>query len=49
MYVESINSGNVPNIESSWVQICRNKAQNALAKTVDQFEKEISEIGVPGN
>jgi len=26
-YLEAINSGTVPSIESSWTYICKNKAQ----------------------
>jgi len=47
MYVNAINSGTVPNIESAWTQICRNKAQAALSAVVDQFEKEVVELGSP--
>jgi hypothetical protein len=45
--VNAINNGTVPNIESAWTQICRNKAQAALSAVVDQFEKEIAELGNP--
>jgi len=47
LYVNAINNGTVPNIESAWTQICRNKAQAALSAVVDQFEKEIAELGNP--
>jgi len=47
MYVSAINNGTVPNIESAWTQICRNKAQQALALIVDQFEREVAELGTP--
>lgn len=46
-YVNAINTGTVPNIESAWTQICRNKAQAALAQVVDQFEREVAELGSP--
>ena len=49
LYVNAINNGNVPNIESAWVQICRNKAQSALSQVVDQFERDISEVEFPAN
>jgi hypothetical protein len=47
LYVNAVNSGAVPNIESAWTQICRNKAQSALSLVVDQYEREISELGMP--
>lgn len=47
LYVNAVNSGSVPNIESAWTQICRNKAQNALSLVVDQFEREVQELGMP--
>lgn len=47
LYVNAVNSGSVPNIESAWTQICRNKAQSALSLVVDQFEREVQELGMP--
>ena len=35
LYVRSINSGQVPNIESSWTYICKSKAQQGLAMAIE--------------
>lgn len=38
-YVESINSGAVPSIESSWSYICKNECQKAMLDAYQLFEK----------
>lgn len=38
-YVESINSGAVPSIESSWSYICKNECQKAMMDSYQLFEK----------
>lgn len=43
-YVNSINSGIVPNIQSAWTYICQNECQKALEKSLRQFDQEILEI-----
>ena len=40
-YVNAINDGTVPSIESSWTYICKQKAQQFLAKAKTNFAKEI--------
>lgn len=42
-YVESINKGAVPSIESSWSYICRNECQNAMQNAVRAFEHRFYE------
>ena len=42
-YVESINKGAVPSIESSWSYICRNECQNAMQKAFQVFEHRLYE------
>lgn len=42
-YVESINKGAIPSIESSWAYICRNECQKALEESYDIFSKEMQE------
>jgi len=49
MYVDQINTGSVPCIESSWNYICRQKAQNQLSDAAEQFEKEVEQITMPSN
>ena len=37
-YVEAINKGAVPNIETAWSYICKNECQKALYEAFDKFE-----------
>lgn len=41
MYVNSINQGSVPNIESSWKYICKQRAESALHASKEAFEERI--------
>ena len=38
-YVDSINAGAVPSIESSWSYICKNECQKAMMDAQQVFEK----------
>lgn len=38
-YVDAINKGAVPNIESAWSYICKNECQKAQYDAYDKFEK----------
>ena len=40
-YVEQMNTGNVPNIESSWHNICQSRAQAGLTMAIEQFQREV--------
>lgn len=42
-YVDSINAGAVPSIESSWSYICRNECQNAMRDAFQVFEHRFYE------
>ena len=42
-YVDSINNGVVPNIESAWTYICQSECQKALENAVKEFEFEFKE------
>ena len=42
-YVDSINKGAVPNIESSWMYICKNECLKAQYEAYDKFEKSFQE------
>jgi len=42
-YVDSINKGAIPSIESSWVYICKNECQKAQDDSYDVFVKTISD------
>ena len=37
-YADSINSGAVPSIESSWSYICKNECQKAMLEALRDFE-----------
>ena len=39
-YVDSINAGAVPSIESSWSYICKNECQKAMMDAYQIFEKQ---------
>jgi hypothetical protein len=41
-YVQSINKGAIPSIESSWAYICKNECQKALEESYDIFAQAIS-------
>lgn len=41
-YVQSINKGAIPSIESSWAYICKNECQKALEEAYDIFAQAIS-------
>lgn len=43
-YVESVNSGAVPNIESSWVHVCRQECMKALFESVESYEDTLQNL-----
>ena len=42
-YVEAINKGAIPSIESSWAYICKNECLKALEESYDIFQRSMSE------
>lgn len=42
-YVDSINQGSIPSIESSWSYICKNECLKALDDAMDMFNRILSE------
>jgi hypothetical protein len=38
-YVEAINKGAIPSIESSWAYICKNECNKAVDDAYEIFEK----------
>jgi hypothetical protein len=42
-YVQAINTGAVPSIESSWSYICKNQCQKAVEESYSIFEKNFME------
>ncbi len=42
-YIEAINKGAVPNIESAWSYICRNECQKAIDTSMEKFERHMGE------
>lgn len=42
-YIQSINSGIVPNIQNAWSYICQNECQKALEKSLKIFDQELLE------
>ena len=48
-YVQAINEGAVPNIQSSWAYICRQKAKTAFEGAIEVFKTEMSDVSMPAN
>ncbi len=42
-YVEAINKGAIPSIESSWAYICKNECLKAHDESFDIFQRSLSE------
>lgn len=42
-YVDSINQGSIPSIESSWSYICKNECMKALDDAMDLFQKTLND------
>lgn len=43
-YVNSINDGAVPNIETAWTYMCQEKCMKTYENCLELFEDEISEL-----
>jgi len=48
-YIQAINEGAVPNIQSSWNYICHQKARATADTIVEKFEKELADTLLPMN
>lgn len=46
-YIQAFNEDKVPNVESSWHYICREKCQQSLAKAAELFESQLFGIQIP--
>lgn len=46
-YIQAFNQDKVPNVESSWHYICRQKCQQSLAKAAELFESQLFGIQIP--
>jgi Guanylate-binding protein, N-terminal domain/Guanylate-binding protein, C-terminal domain len=46
-YVESFNSGNVPNIEMTWDYICSSQNKTVLENAVQEYEKVLNDAVIP--
>ena len=44
LYVEAINTGAVPSIQSAWTYLCRQGADQALETAKAQFEKDLAQF-----
>ena len=47
LYVDAINEGRVPNIESSWHYLCLQKAEEQLARAAELFETALQGVQIP--
>ena len=43
-YVDAINNGASPNIESAWNYICKNECHKAMAEGLENYDRIIKEI-----
>lgn len=43
-YINAINNGAVPNIESSWNYICKDECMKAQEQAIDYFKKNINDL-----
>jgi hypothetical protein len=43
VYVQSINQGSVPCIESAWSYVCKNECQRALLQVVSDYKNQINQ------
>lgn len=49
-YVEAFNQGGIPNIQSSWTYICRQKAAKEVEQCKAIFEEELQQsVQIPSN
>ena len=42
-YLNSINSGAVPNIENAWTYLCKNECEKATTEAIDNYENLMKE------
>ena len=47
VYVEAINEGAVPSIQSAWTYICKQGAEAAYEEARTRFEHEVSQFVTP--
>lgn len=43
-YMELINQGNVPNVESAWYYVCRSEGTKAIKNASKYLEQKIEEL-----
>lgn len=44
LYTQAINENRIPNVDSSWSYICRQKAEESLLKATEHFELNIVDV-----
>ena len=40
-YMEAINKGMVPNVESAWYYVCRSEGRKAIEKAIRHFDERL--------
>lgn len=40
-YMDTINKGHLPSVESAWFYVCRSEGMKAIRESTDLLEKEI--------
>jgi hypothetical protein len=43
-YMEAINKGHVPSVESAWFYVCRSEGLKAIKQTTDFLDKEVEDL-----
>jgi len=43
-YMDAINKGHLPNVESAWFYVCRSEGLKAIKESSDFMEREIEEL-----
>lgn len=46
-YVNSINTGSVPNIQSAWTYICQNECQKAIEASLKHYQSCLQQLKMP--
>ncbi len=43
-YVQTINQGQMPNIENAWNYVCKSECNKALLTAIGEFDKNVSNM-----
>jgi len=43
-YIDSINNGSVPNIESAWSYVCKSECMKAVSEGIESYDSIVKEV-----